>query len=132
MTDETARDGGYDDFLDAVAADEGFCLVCSNGHGWVPPRRVCPSCGSRELSKTDLPDTGEVIARTTIHVGAPQFEDDTPYDLAIVDLGPLSVTGQVQTDASTSVHRGLEVKPTILESTTDGSRFLGFEPVEAP
>lgn len=131
MSDERARDGGYDDFLDALAAGEGYGLVCSNGHGWVPPRRICPTCGSREFTESDLPDSGEVIARTTIHVPAPQFEDDTPYVLAIVDLGQFSVTGQVATAGSGDVHRGLEVRPTILESATDGSRFLGFEPIES-
>lgn len=130
MSDETARDAGYDDFLDAIEEGDGYGLVCSNGHGWVPPRRVCPTCGSRKFSESDLPDTGEVIARTTIHVAAPQFEEDTPYVLAIVDLGPLSVTGQVRREGSGEVHRGLEVSPTLLESATDGSRFLGFEPVE--
>jgi uncharacterized OB-fold protein len=130
MSDETARDGGYDDFLDALDAGDGYGLVCANGHGWVPPRRVCPRCGSREFSKTDLPDTGRVIARTTIHVAAPQFGDDTPYVLAIVDLGPLSVTGQIDTDGSADIPRGLEVSPTVMESVTDGGRFLGFEPVE--
>ena len=47
MTD-AARDGAYDDFLDAIEAGEGYYLECENGHGWLPPRRVCPECGSRE------------------------------------------------------------------------------------
>ncbi|MGM0449124.1 MAG: Zn-ribbon domain-containing OB-fold protein, partial [Methanobacteriota archaeon] len=45
----TNRD--YTDWLDALAAGNGFALVCPDGHGSLPPRRVCPECGAVDLSR---------------------------------------------------------------------------------
>ena len=83
MTDD-ARDGAYDDFLDAIEAGEGCYLECANGHGWLPLRRVCPECGSRELAETPLPEAGEVRTYTTVAVATPQFSEDAPYVTATV------------------------------------------------
>ncbi|MFB6112241.1 MAG: Zn-ribbon domain-containing OB-fold protein [Halobacteriaceae archaeon] len=131
MSDESrARDAGYDDFLDALEEDEGYFLRCENGHGWLPPRQVCPRCGSQGLTETSLPPTGEVVARTTVHVAAPQFVDDTPYVVAIVDTGAVRLTGQVRGVPPEDVDRGLTVTPTIVTSETSGDRLLGFEPVD--
>lgn len=127
--DGRARDAGYDDFLDALESGRGYYLECEEGHGWVPPRSVCPTCGSREFTEPPLPETGEVVAKTTVHVAAPQFEEDTPYVVAVVDLGPVSVTGQVQGRPPSEIDAGLVVTPTILESDTDGDRLLGFQPL---
>jgi uncharacterized OB-fold protein len=77
MSDK-ARDGQYDDLLDAIADGEGYYVECANGHGWLPPRRVCPECGSRELAETPLPGSGEVATYTTVSVATPQFSADTP------------------------------------------------------
>lgn len=132
MSDEgRARDAGYDDFLDALDSGAGYYLECEEGHGWVPPRTVCPTCGSREFTEPTLPETGEVIATTTIHVAAPQFEEDTPYVVAVVDLGPVTVTGQVQGGPTAEIDTGLVVSPTVLENETQGDRLLGFQPLES-
>lgn len=129
--DGRARDAGYDDFLDALEAGEAYYLECDRGHGWVPPRTVCPTCGSREFAEPTLPESGEVIATTTIHVAAPQFEADTPYVVAVVDLGPVTVTGQVSGGPDAEIDAGLVVTPTVLENETQGDRLLGFQPLDS-
>ncbi|WP_435097749.1 Zn-ribbon domain-containing OB-fold protein [Halarchaeum sp. P4] len=111
-------DAGYDDVLDAVERGEGFCLVCPNGHGSLPPRTVCPDCGSRDLTRERLPDTGTVRAATEVHVGTPAFADETPYGLAIARFGPVRLTGRACGD----VERGDEVTLTVAE--TGGKRHL--------
>jgi len=129
MTEDTARDEGYDDFLDAVADGDGYYLACPNGHGWLPPRRVCPECGAREFSDRPLSATGTVTAVSTVHVAAPQFADDTPYAVALAEFGPVVLTGQLPSHAPEDVTPGLTVAPTVLESDTTGDRLLGFDPV---
>jgi uncharacterized OB-fold protein len=119
------RHDGYDDLLDAIEADDGYYLACPNGHGTVPPRRVCPDCGSRELTETPLSETGEIVAATTIAVSGPQFEADTPYVMAIADFGDVRLTGFV---------RGTETEPVpgdavvidIGETATENDRALVF------
>jgi uncharacterized OB-fold protein len=123
---ESARDGAYDDLLDAIAAGGGYYLECANGHGSLPPRRVCPECGDRDLAKEPLPDAGEIVTYTVITVPTPQFEDDAPYVTALVDFGPVTVTGIVQGDHET-VETGQVVGIDVDETVTTGERLVVFE-----
>lgn len=129
MTEEgPVRDEGFDDFLDAVAGDSGFFLACPNGHGSLPPRRVCPHCGASSLEETPLPDEGHVVTYTVVHVPTPQFEADAPYVTGIADFGPVRLTGIVRGIDPEAVHTGLAVVPTVEETETTGSRQLTLRP----
>ncbi|MFC6973946.1 Zn-ribbon domain-containing OB-fold protein [Halomicroarcula sp. GCM10025709] len=127
MTDQ-APDGQYDAWLDAIADGEGHYAECANGHGWLPPRRVCPTCGSRELAEKPLPDAGEVVTHTTITVPTPQFEDDAPYVTAIADFGPVSITGIVRGVDPEAVEIGTMVGIEVGERVTTGDRLVVFSP----
>ncbi|AOW80346.1 hypothetical protein HTSR_1166 [Halodesulfurarchaeum formicicum] len=129
MSDEPARDAGYDDFLDAIAEGEPYYLECPEGHGSLPPRQVCPDCGASELSESELPEVGTIVAHNVVHVPTPRFLDDTPYATAIVDFGPVNVTGQVRGLDPQDVENGQDVTITIGETETDGDRLVVFEPV---
>jgi len=125
---ETSRNGEYDDWLDSIEDDQGYYIECGNGHGWLPPRQVCPDCGSRELHEEPLPESGTVATHTTITVPTPQFEDDAPYVTAIVDFGPVSVTGLVRgvdpEDVAIDDVVGIEVGT----RETTGQRAVVFRP----
>jgi len=125
---ETARNGEYDDWLDSIEDGEGYYVECAEGHGWLPPRQVCPTCGSRDLNEEPLPDSGAVATHTTITVPTPQFEDDAPYVTAIVDFGPVSITGLVRgvdpADVAIDDVLGIEVG----ERETTGQRAVVFRP----
>jgi uncharacterized protein len=77
-----------------------------------PPRNVCPSCrrGSK-MEEHKFKGTGTVVTCTTIHTATEDFERQTPYNLAIIQLdeGP-RLTGQVVSDPG-DVKIGMRVKP---------------------
>lgn len=125
---ERVRDDGYDDFLDAVAEGEGFYLECPEGHGSLPPRRVCPHCGQGDLVEVALPETGRVETFTTVHVAAPEFVDDVPYATAVVDFGAVRLTGQLREIDPDEIEVGTEVAPNVGQTNTAGERVLIFEP----
>jgi uncharacterized OB-fold protein len=127
MSDES-RDAGHADLLDAIESDEGYYLACENGHGSLPPQRICPECGSRELTQEALPEEGEVETFTVIHATTPSFAEDTPYVVAVVDLGPVGLTGQVRGVEPDAVETGTSVRPTVVETETTGERTIGFRP----
>ncbi|MDQ2049837.1 OB-fold domain-containing protein [Natronolimnohabitans sp. A-GB9] len=118
------RDVGHGDWLDALEADDGFYLL-ADGEPTVPPAAVGPSS---TLEREPLPETGTVTATTTIHVPHPDFADDAPYAVALVDFGPVTLTGQVTGVDPEAVERGLEVEPTVRRSATDDERLVGFVP----
>lgn len=124
----SARDGGYDDWVDAIAEDEAYYLSCANGHGWLPPRRVCPDCGSRNLTEEPLPEAGEIATHTTVFVATPQFEDDAPYVTAVTDFGPVSITGMVRDVDPDDVEMGDVVGIDVGERATTGDRAVVFRP----
>lgn len=125
MADQVAWNEGYDDWLDAVADDAAYYLECDNGHGSLPPRRVCPQCGS-VVEEQPLPSVGEVETYTIVHVATPQLTDDTPYVTAIAAFGPVRLTGFLQTDQKTTAV-GQRVTPAVGE-TARGDRALFLEP----
>jgi uncharacterized OB-fold protein len=60
------------------------CAAC--GEVMVPPRLVCPACGTREAETITLNPEGEVLTYTVIHVAGSAFKHQVPYILAVVAL----------------------------------------------
>ncbi|PCR89889.1 Zn-ribbon domain-containing OB-fold protein [Natrinema ejinorense] len=131
MTDgeSDVADAGFDEWLAAAADGDASYLECANGHGSLPPRRVCPDCGSTDLAEADLPDTGDVQTFTVTHVPTPAFAEDAPYATAVVDFGPVSLTGQLVGIDLEDVETGLTVELEITVSETTGERVLALRPV---
>lgn len=124
--DEPVRDSGYDDLLDAIEEGEGYYLECPDGHGSLPPRRLCPECGDPELTEEPLPESGEIDTYTVTHVPTPDFGDDAPYALAVVNFGPVRLTGQLQGVDTDAVETGQVVGVDVANSETTGQRLLVF------
>ena len=125
---ERARDGAFDDLLDAIEDGEAEYLECENGHGWLPPRRICPECGSRELSGEPIPESGEVVSFTEIAVAAPNFADDAPYITALANFGPVQITGLLPDLDGDDAEVGMVVGLDVGERVTTGDRVVTFEP----
>ncbi|QSW98046.1 Zn-ribbon domain-containing OB-fold protein [Haloterrigena alkaliphila] len=123
------RDAGFDEWLDAAEEDAAYYLECPNGHGSLPPRRVCPDCGATHLEEAQLPETGEIQTFTVTHVPTPAFEEDAPYATAVADFGPVRITGQVVGIELETIENGLEVELEVTVSETTGERVLGFSSV---
>lgn len=128
MSEETARDGGFDDWLDAIDDGEPYYFECADGHGALPPARVCPECGSTDLSQADLPASGAVDTFTIVNVAAPQFADDTPYVTAVADFGKVRLTGVLRGMDHDDVAVGTTVGVGVEETETTGERVLTFRP----
>ena len=129
MSRSVDEDGGYEAFCAAIDDGDPFYLVCPDGHGSVPPRRVCPDCGAHSLSEEPLPDVGRVQAHTVVQVAPPAFVDRVPYVTAIADFGPVTLTGLFVGVDPDAVEHGMAV--TVTAEDVDGRRAttLGFEPV---
>ena len=125
--DAPPREGSYDEWL-AALADGGFNIECSNGHGSLPPRRVCPVCGDTHLEQRDLPETGAVATYSEVHVATPAFEDDAPYVTAVVDFGPVRLTGVLPGVSDDEVEIGDTVAPDVDPDGPDGRPLVVFRP----
>ncbi|ELZ39853.1 Zn-ribbon domain-containing OB-fold protein [Halorubrum tebenquichense] len=130
--DAAPPDREYGEWLDALADGDGFALVCPAGHGSLPPRRVCPECGSADLSRGALDETGTVETYSVVHVPSPGFADDAPYATAVVDFGPTRLTGVYREggDAAPDPAVGDRVTVDAGERVTDGERLVVFRPAD--
>ncbi|WP_251330074.1 Zn-ribbon domain-containing OB-fold protein [Haloplanus pelagicus] len=117
-------DAGHDEWLDAVGDGDGYYLRCPAGHGSLPPRRVCPHCGSPDLDRRELPATGTVKTFTVCYVGGPDFEDEEPYATAIADFGDVRLTGVVRGVDPEDVSVGQVVEPAVGTNCTTGDHLL--------
>jgi len=52
----------------------------------VPPRSLCPHCGSSDMNWTELPSKGKLVTYTVIHVSPAQFQELSPYAVGIVEF----------------------------------------------
>jgi len=125
-----AENTGYDEWLDALADGEGYALVCPDGHGSLPPRRVCSECGSTALGEEPLAETGTIETYSVVHVAGPRFAADTPYMNAIADFGPVRLTGVLRgvEPASDAVAVGDRVSAGVEARATDDEPLVAFRP----
>lgn len=123
-----ARNEGFDDFLDAVEDGEPYYLEGPEGDGSLPPRRIDPATGSRELTEEPLPATGEIVTHTQTHVASPGFADDAPFVVAVAEFGPVKITGQVRGIDADEVEIGQPVAIGIDRSETNDERLVVFHP----
>jgi len=126
--DDESRTNGLDDFLDALEEGDPYYLESPSGNGWLPPRRMDPETGERELTQKELPDTGEILTMTTTNVAGPSFADDAPFVVAVAQFGPVRITGQVRGMDHDDVEIGQEVTIGVGENETEGERLVVFEP----
>jgi hypothetical protein len=117
-------DAGYDEWLEAVDNGEGYYLRCAEGHGSLPPRRVCPHCGSTDLDHEPLPATGTVETYTVCYVGGPDFEDEGPYATVVADFDDVRLTGVARGVDPEDVTVGMVVEPVVGTNRTTGDDLL--------
>lgn len=88
----------YADWAEALHEGELVgqeCADCGNVTG--TPKAACPECGSRELTRTTLPDEGTVYTETTVAVAPEGFEGG--YKVGIVQVGEARVLGRLDDEA---------------------------------
>lgn len=100
-----------------------WCGSC--GEVFLPPRPLCPSCGSRSMEAREFSGSGTLTALTEIHVPLTSLKDRCPYMVGIVKLdeGP-SICGQVEGEDGLDL--GARVRPTFIRK--DDRIILGWKP----
>lgn len=121
----------YDAFTDGIAAADARFLACEScGHGTLPPRQVCPECGSTRMSETPMSGRGEILTFTEISVTIPKFQGETPYTVALAEVdGGCVVTGQIRDSTADDIAIGDEVVLDT-EPRDDGMPIITLHPLE--
>jgi hypothetical protein len=89
-----------------------------------PPKEACPECRRKSIGKMNdlkLSGNGKVITYTIIHVAPENFENQTPYPIAVIELeeGP-RITGQIVDCDIKDIKIGMKVQTTFRKIQEDG------------
>lgn len=100
------------------------CVDC--GYLMLPPRPLCPECGSTSLSSYNFKGEGVVKAQTTETVPLSAFKERCPITVGIIELdeGPM-ISGVILEEEKVEI--GSRVKVTYIEE--GDKKILGFKPV---
>jgi hypothetical protein len=84
-------------FFDALAAGRLLAARCTECETHLlPPRPACYNCGSRAVTLSEQPRTGEVISYTAVTRPPSAFERLAPITVAVVELDSSArLTGRV-------------------------------------
>lgn len=100
------------------------CRDC--GMFYLPPKPVCSSCGSRNLTWRDFAEEGTVEAFTVVHVAPKELMKEAPYVVAIVrlDEGPRISGKLLGVDAPEQVEVGSRVRVEFVKE--EDGKYLAF------
>ena len=84
-------------FFDALAEGRLVAARCTEcDTHMLPPRPACYGCGSRAVTLSEQPRTGEVVSYTSVNRPPSAFEDLAPITVAVVELDSSArLTGRV-------------------------------------
>ena len=94
------------------------CSEC--GTEILPPKPMCTSCFSTDLSWIELEGTGKLLSYTVIHVVPEQFKSIAPYSVGIVEFNKgLRLPGMIKDIAPEDLKVGMMLKTCFNPSTSD-------------
>lgn len=117
------------DFAERIDDGDPVYLACEECEQVaLPPRVICPNCGTETLEERSLSETATVTATTRISSSVPEFADETPYTVVIATFDEgVRLTGQLrdadEVDAGEPVTLGVERRD-------DEQWLVTFSPVE--
>ena len=102
------------------------CRSCLAYHFY--PRDFCPSCFSFEVEWVKTGGDGVIYSFTVCHRPAPGFEQDAPYNLALVQLEEgVRMMSNIVECANEDLRIGMPVEVT-LDRVTEGVTLPKFKP----
>jgi uncharacterized OB-fold protein len=138
MTEHNFTHLSFEHFLKEHKLMGAQCQVCDTLY--LPPRPMCTQCFGDNMTWIEVPEMGELIAFTVIHIAPTAMIEagygrDNPYVSGIVRLeNGLSISAQIlglDPAKPESIEIGLPVRAEYLERGEDENKgtFLAFRPV---
>jgi uncharacterized OB-fold protein len=105
------------------------CVSC--GSIIAPPTGTCYSCGGNKMEWGNVSGKGKLVSFTVIHIAPEQFQEESPYIVAIVELDEgTRVTGRLQGFDPMKPEEITVGTPLFLdyEDGESGNTYLSFKP----
>lgn len=101
----------------------GKCQKC--GKSFYPFRQSCPACGSDDVDRVKLPETGVVEVFSVVRSPPAEFADKAPYIVALVRLDDGTLVPAQLTDVTPEeVYEGMRVEATLRKYREQGEKGI--------
>ncbi len=135
MADNDFSNTAFHQYLAEYKLMGAHCEACDTLY--LPPRPMCPKCFGDDMNWVELPERGELIAFTTIHIAPTAMIEagygrDNPYISGVVRLeNGLSISAQIlglDANKPEEIMIGTPVKAEYVERGEDEAKktFLAF------
>jgi uncharacterized OB-fold protein len=89
---------------------------------YIPPKYLCPDCGGDTFTEVSVRGEGTILTHTTIRVPPLGFEDQAPYDIAVIKLdNGINLTAQIVTQGER--HPKIDDRVSFVEKRDGAYRF---------
>ncbi|MHA1951839.1 MAG: Zn-ribbon domain-containing OB-fold protein [Candidatus Thorarchaeota archaeon] len=76
-----------EEYLKNIQEGKFRAYSCSDcGMIIAPPSGACYGCGGTKMNWADVSGKGKLVSFTVIHIPPPEFKEEAPYIVAIVEL----------------------------------------------
>ncbi|MEK6972965.1 MAG: Zn-ribbon domain-containing OB-fold protein [archaeon] len=109
-------------FPERYNLEGSYCETCDTYY--FPARVLCHKCRRKgKIIIKEMPRIGTIISYTKVHVGPKGFEYETPYHLALVDLGKgVKLLTQIVDSEDAKIGIGAKVKK-VFRKINEGSKI---------
>ncbi|MBU0636347.1 Zn-ribbon domain-containing OB-fold protein [Candidatus Micrarchaeota archaeon] len=106
------------------------CETCKTD--FFPGRLFCPNCRRKgKMVSKEMPRTGKIVSFTEVFVGPIGFQHETPYFLALIDLGnKCMILSQIVDSPKEKIKTGAQVKKVfrkIQDTDHEGAIAYGYK-----
>lgn len=98
---------------------------CECGKKFFPPKKVCPSCNSREMESYRTPREGKLISWSVVSDPPAKFEEYAPYIIGLVELKDGNrIIAQITDVSAEELKMGMEVRAVVRRLYEEGEEGL--------
>lgn len=94
MTEENTS--AIQEFFSAIEQGKPYYITDAGSHGMLPPKFVDTVPENQETNRASMPEIGELLTHSKVHVAPSPLEDISPYTIAIAEFGSVRITGQLR------------------------------------
>jgi uncharacterized OB-fold protein len=113
----------------------GRCASCGRHH--FPAAAICPYCGTADIARVELSETGTLWGWTAVTAAPPRYRGEVPFGFGVVELPEgLRVITRIEQDDPGRLSFGAPLRFAVapLHTDDDGTDVVTytFEPAEQP
>ncbi|MDY6793155.1 MAG: Zn-ribbon domain-containing OB-fold protein [Thermodesulfobacteriota bacterium] len=114
------------DFIDFLEGGKVMGTRCKDcGLVFFPPRSDCYQCLASNVEWFEVSGTGKLLTYSELKFAPVGFQDDVPYNIALLDYGKYKVFGRIAKEvAESEIEIGMEMKTVVNKTSNEQLNYV--------